>query len=121
MRKKLMGVVVMNNILAISRAALCILVCIVLLGMLWSAGTMSPIEYSILIIISISSMYGIYISGSKKRIKRSFKKLAFCVGLSGLIIGVITKSLGITESPGVIFLLMTMLPFMCVYILEPKF
>lgn len=118
-RKQQMGVTVMNNLLTLCRAALCVFVFVILLGALWSAGSMKPLEYIILTILAVCSSFGVYASRPNNQNRESLiEKMAFYLGLFVIFGGLLLNVVGITQSPGVIFLLILLAPFIGAYIIK---
>lgn len=115
-RKQQVDVTVMNNLLTLCRAILCIFVFVILLGALWSAGSMKSLEYLILTILIVCSSFGVYACRPNNQNRGSLlEKLAFYFGLFVILGGLLLNIVGIIRSPGVVFLLIILAPFIGAY------
>ena len=114
------GATAMNSVLTISRAILCILILIILLGILWSAGSMKAVEYMILAILVVCTAFEIYITRPNNKVRNSIsEKVVFIIGVFTILVGSILKFFGVTRSPDVMFLLFILVPFAAAHFIRP--
>ena len=110
---------VINNIITLARGVLCFNIFTILVGIVWSVGSLYWMEYVLLLVVLFLCSYCVYIGEPQsKKINNNNEALFFLGCFLFFVLCFLLSFLSVINSPGKGFFVFLSLPFLIIYIMK---